>query len=287
MNIGPVQKRRFRDGVELSVVGLGGMTVLGHEPAEVDRLVSESIDRGINFFDVAPAYGDGRAECVIGAALGARRDAVFLASKTLRRSGQEATADLEESLRRLRTDRLDLYQCHAVHTGSDVERLLAPSGAIEAMVRARHEGKVRYLGFSVHTTHAALRLLDAFDFDSISLPVNFVCDAKRSVWREVLERAIGRDVARLALKSMALTHWRKGESRAYPHCWYKPIDERELASLAIRFSLSEDITSVLPPADVRLFRIAVEIASNLSPLVPQERMGLTAIAAKFRPVLTG
>ncbi len=281
-----MQRRHYREEIELSVIGFGGMILVGMEQVEADGIVAESIRSGINYFDVAPFYGDGEAEEKLGAALFSRRGEIFLACKTLQRSAEDAAVELERSLRRLRTDHLDLYQFHAVTSEADVDAIFAPGGAMEAFLSARRQGKVRFLGFSAHSVPAALGMLDRFAFDSILFPVNFVCYAKGNFGPQVLRRARERGVARIALKALALGPWRKGEKPAYPKCWYRPIDDRDLALLALRFSLSEDVTAAIPPGDQSLFRMALEMTADLKPLTPTERTRLMTIAEKRKPLLS-
>src|SRR5687768_17035297 len=132
-----IPKRLFQEDVELSIIGLGGFVVVGHEQSAADNIVAEAVEKGVNYFDVAPTYCDGEAEIKLGEALRPYRDEVFLACKTHRRDAAAAQADLEQSLRRLQTDRFDLYQLHAVTTLAEVEQIFAPGGAIETFERAR------------------------------------------------------------------------------------------------------------------------------------------------------
>src|SRR5579862_3358932 len=159
-----MQKRAYGNtGVELSIVGLGGVVVMGVEQSEADRRTREAYDRGVNYYDVAPSYGD--AEERLGPALVGLRDDVFLACKTGKRTRDEAAEELRTSLRHLKTDRFDLYQLHGVSTVQEAETCLAPGGALEAVLAARDSGLVRYVGFSAHSAEAALLLMDQFAFD--------------------------------------------------------------------------------------------------------------------------
>lgn len=279
-------KRHFRPGVSLSIVGLGGMVLVGASREQANHLVADSVERGVNYFDVAPSYGEGEAEVKFGSALAPYRDRVFLACKTLDRSAAGARLQLERSLRRLRSDHVDLYQFHAVNRAEDIERILAPGGAADAFLRAREEGLVRFLGFSSHSVPASLNLLDRFSFDSILFPVNFVCYSRGKFGPQVVEKAKMGGVSCLALKALAYTPWRKGETRRYPNCWYRPIDDPVLGLQALRFSLSEDVTAVLPPGDERLYRMAVELASAVTPLTAEERRQLFERARCLRPIMT-
>ena len=167
---GPLERRTLgRTGEKLSIIGFGGIVVRDATAAQAAERVAHAIDRGVNYFDVAPSYGN--AEAMLGPALEPYRKNVFLACKTLERSRDGATAELEASLRHLRTDHVDLYQLHAVTKKEDVAQILGPSGALEAFVAARAAGKTRFLGFSAHNVDAALALIQAFSFDTILFPI--------------------------------------------------------------------------------------------------------------------
>jgi aryl-alcohol dehydrogenase-like predicted oxidoreductase len=280
-----MERRLFRDGVELSIIGFPGLMLVGMEQATVNRLVAAAVARGINYFDVAPAYGDGEAETKLGAALAPYRRQTFLACKTLERDGGNARRELEESLRHLRTDSLDLYSFHAVTEREDVERIFSPGGAAEAFFKARTEGKVRYVGFSAHSVTAAVAMLDRCTFDCVLFPVNFVCYARGNFGPQIINRAAESGVSRIALKAMALTRRRGRQRDAFPNCWYQPIEDEKLARQALRFALSEDVTAALPPADEWLFRLAVDAAQGFSPLTSEERRQLTAKAGRIRPIM--
>ena len=280
-----IPKRKYRDHVELSIIGLGGMLLVGMEQEQANRIVSESFEQGINYFDVAPFYGDGEAEEKMGVALEPYRKKVFLACKTLERSAETAQRELEHSLETLRTDHFDLYQFHAVSGIEEVEEIFAPGGALETFLKAREEGKIRHVGFSSHSVEAALMMLDRFRFDSVLFPVNFICYARGGFGPQVIEKAAELGVARLAIKAMAHGPWRKGEKKKYPNCWYRPIENRELARQALRFTLSEKVTAAIPPGDERLFRMALELAGDLPPLSIEERDQLLNSARGLRPLM--
>src|SRR5437870_10594780 len=159
-------------GEELSMIGFGGILVMNVDPAEAGRLVAEAIDRGINYFDVAPSYGN--AEERLGPALAPYRDRVFLACKSGKRDKAEAARELRESLQRMQTDHFDLYQLHALTSMEEMEQALGPGGAMEAFREARDAGLIRYIGFSAHSVETALAAMDRFAFASILFPTNFV-----------------------------------------------------------------------------------------------------------------
>ena len=278
-------RRAYRgDNVKLSVIAFGGIVVVGQEQDAANREVAAAIERGVNYFDVAPSYGDGEAEQKLGIALEPFRKNAFLACKTTRRDARGAREELDQSLRRLKTDHVDLYQFHAVASMKDVEQILAPGGAAETFTAARKEGKTRYLGFSAHNAEAAIALMDRFPVDSVLFPVNYVLYAEGNFGPQILKHAKEKGIARMALKALAKTSWAKEEKRDYPKCWYRPVDDRALAEKALRFTLSEDITAAVPPGDERLFRMALDIASAFKPMRAAERRELLASAKGLEPI---
>jgi len=278
-------RREYKDGVKLSVIGFGGIVVCGMTQKEADRIVAEAFDRGVNYYDVAPSYFDGEAETKLGPALEPFRKRSFLACKTMARDAAGARAELETSLGRLRTDHFDLYQFHAVSSLEDVDRIVGPGGAGETFLKAREEGKVRFLGASAHSAAAAISLMDRFALDSVLFPVNFVLFQEGKFGPQILEHAKKKGVARLALKTLAHHSWAEGAARsAWPKCWYKPIDEPALAEKSVRFTLGEDVTAAIPPGDARLFRLALDCAGRFRPLSPKEREELLESARGLPPI---
>jgi predicted aldo/keto reductase-like oxidoreductase len=271
-------------GERLSVIGLGGIVLVGNDQQGADRIVAEAIDRGVNYFDVAPSYGDGEAEERMGPALESRRDRVFLACKTGKRGKAGAEADLRTSLKRLRTDHLDLYQLHGLVTKDDVEKALRPGGAIEAFQEAREKGLVRFLGFSAHSVEAALAAIDRFRFDTVLFPINWVCWFQGNHGPQVVKKAQDKGMGCLALKAMARTNWPRGAKRDYPKCWYQPISDPHEAALALRFTLSQPVTAALPPGDERLFKVALETVAEFKPITPEELKQLETRSAGIKPI---
>ena len=280
-----IPKRPYRDEIQLSIIGLGGMLLVNMEQGVANSIIAEALEHGINYFDVAPFYGNGEAEKKLGAALASHRKKIFLACKTLERSAEGSQEDLERSLRHLHTDHFDLYQFQSLSGVDEADEIFAPGGAMETFQRAKNEGKIRYIGFSAHSVDAALSMLDQYPFDSILFPVNFICYARGNFGPQVMAKAREMGVARLAIKAMAHGPWRKTEKREYANCWYRPIDDRELARQALRFTLSEGVTAAVPPGDERLFRMAMELAPDLTPLTETEREALLASTKGLRPLM--
>ncbi len=264
----PIPKRPYKDGIQLSIIGFGGIVVTAMPQSEADRRVAAAFDRGVNYYDCAPSYADGEAELKLGNALKPYRDKVFLAEKSQKRDAKGAQAELEQTLRRFHTDHVDLYQFHAVGSMEDVDKILAPGGAAETFMKAKKEGKTRFLGFSAHHAEAAIRLMDALSLDSVLFPVSFTAWDKGSFGPQILAKAKQKGMARMALKALALGTWPKDmrrEDRKYPKCWYQPIADRELARLALRFALNQEITAAVPPGDENIFDMALDLAASPLP----------------------
>ncbi|MCK5380212.1 MAG: aldo/keto reductase [Candidatus Latescibacteria bacterium] len=255
-------------GETLSVVGFGGIVVSQEASSTANRLVAQAVERGVNYFDVAPSYGN--AEERLGPALEPYRRSVFLACKTGKRTKEEASEELRGSLKCLRTDHFDLYQLHGVNTLEEVERIMGPGGAMEALVEAREQGLVRYLGFSSHAEEAALALLDRFAFDTMLFPFNWVCWHQEHFGSRVLEKAREKTVGILALKALAKRKRKEGEERKWPKCWYAPVEDSEEASLALRFVLSKPITAAPSPSHAELLWWACNAADRFEPLSEEE-----------------
>ena len=280
---GGLERRTLgRTGESLSVVGFGGIVVDGVTPEEASRSVAWAIDAGINYFDVAPTYGN--AEDMLGPALEPYREDVFLACKTQERTRDGALAELDSSLKKMRTDRFDLYQHHAVTKVADVETILGPGGAMEGFEAARKAGKVRFVGFSAHSVEAALALIDGYDFDSILFPVNFATWNAGQFGPQVLAAARAKGMGILCLKALAKGPWPEGAQKRYERCWYEPLDEPAEAGLALRFTLSHAVTAAIPPGDPGLFRMAVKLAKGFVPVTSEEEAELKAKAAAGTPL---
>lgn len=271
-----------KTGLDVSIIAFGGIVVMDATPDEAQRSVAEAVARGVNYFDVAPSYGD--AEIKLGPALEPYRNKVHLACKTGKRDKAGAAAELRQSLQNLRTDHFDVYQLHALSKMEDLEQAAGPGGALEAFVEARDAGLVRYLGFSAHSSEVALEAMRRFDFDTVLFPINYVLYHEANFGPAVLKAAQERNMGRLALKAMARTNWAEGEARTAKKCWYKPLTDRREAELALRFTLSEPLSIAIPPGEANLFRLALDIADNFQPLTDAERDELASMAQGNAPI---
>lgn len=203
--IPPIPRRPLgRTGCEVTQFALGGEGVLRTHGriSEAVAVIHRALDLGVNYCDTAPAYA-GSLD-YYGAALGERRNDVFLASKTHDRTRDGSLRLLDESLKRLRTDHLDLWQLHDLRTDGDLRAIFGRGGALEALVQARQEGRVRFLGLTGH--HDPAILLDAmgrFDFDTVLVALNAADVHRLSFARTVLAEAASKDMGVIGMKVYA------------------------------------------------------------------------------------
>ncbi len=265
---GQIPTRPFgRTGIPVSILALGGWHLgLPKTERESTRLVHAAIDGGITFMDNAWDYNEGVSETRMGKALLGRRDKVFLMTKacTHGRDARTAMRQLEESLRRLKTDYLDLWQLHEVIFEDEPARYFAPGGAVEALDRARQQGKVRFVGFTGHKDPELHLEMLAHDYpwDSCQLPLNCFDASFRSFEQRVLPELNRRGIAAIGMKSLG------GDARAVQA---KAVTPQE----AIRYTLSLSIATLVSGIDtMRVLRQNLAIAQGFRPLTSRQRRAL-------------
>ncbi|MCU1312696.1 MAG: aldo/keto reductase [Acidobacteriaceae bacterium] len=281
----PIAKRPLgKTGEHLSIIGFGGIVVMDEDTGHSKNIVAEAVDRGVNYFDVAPSYGNAQER--LGPALAPYRKNCFLACKTEGRTKEDSRKQLEESLRLLKTDHVDLYQFHALTKMKDLDQVLGPGGAMETMEAAKKEGKIRYIGFSVHSAETAVAAMNRYPFDTVLFPVNFVLFSQAKFGPQILKQAQEKDMGILALKAMAKTTWSAEQKKDHPEpkCWYQPAAFPQEASLGLRWTLGHPVTAALPPGDEKYFRLAMDIAQNYKPLESHEEQALLSGAVGAEPI---
>jgi diketogulonate reductase-like aldo/keto reductase len=274
-------------GIHLSVVGFGAYMVAGMESERARHLVAEAVARGVNYFDVAPTYGN--AEIVLGPALEPHRKGVFLACKTTERTRTGAERELKTSLERLRTDHFDLYQLHAINDlKKDVDVVFGKGGAMEVFLEAKKDGRIRHIGFSSHSVEASLAAMDRYDFDSALFPINLACWYRGNFGPQVAARAKEKGVTLLALKAMARQKWPPQDPirKDYPKCWYQPFTDLTEADLGMRFTFSHGVTAATSPAEEKAFRLMMDVAIRLRPIAPAEEGSLKTLASTLTPIFS-
>jgi len=256
-----------RTGERVSLLGLGGWHVgLPKTDRAAVRLIHAAIDAGITFLDNAWDYNDGLSETRMGQAIADRRDRVFLMTKvcTHGRDGKVAVRQLEDSLRRLRTDHLDLWQIHEVVFDDEPEKHFAKGGTVEALERARKEGKVRYLGFTGHKSPALhLSMLSrGFAWDACQLPLNCFDATFRSFEREVLPVLDAQGIAAIGMKSLG------GDARFVSE---GVVTAEEALSYAMSLPVATVVSGIDSP---RVLEQNLSVARGFKPLTARARDSL-------------
>lgn len=257
-----------RHGEQISLLGVGGAHLGGPEESEAIRIVHEAIDAGVTFMDNAWEYNDGESERRMGLALAqdGYRDRAFLMTKDCAhdRIATHSMEKLEESLRRLQTDHLDLWQIHEVVWDRDPERILAPGGSAEALLKAREQGKVRYIGFTGHKHPRIHRqmLEQGFPWDAVQMPLNVFDAHVASFEQEILPLCQEQGIAVLGMKSNAGGHLQKVQTSITPE-------------EALRYAMSLPAATVISGMDsLAVFRKNLRVAQEFTPLTDQERADL-------------
>jgi predicted aldo/keto reductase-like oxidoreductase len=271
-----------KTGEKLSIIGFGGIMLNDNPQDFANELVAKAYELGVNYYDVAPNYGN--AEERLGPALKTYRKQCFLACKTHERSAEGAQKNLEDSLRKLETDYFDLYQLHALSSVEQVKQVFASGGAMETIEKAKRDGIIKHVGFSAHSVDAALMAMENYDFDSILFPINFVCWNAGNFGPQVYAEAEKRGMGILALKAMALTRLKEGEEKIYKNVWYRPVLNEEIMRMALKYTLSKNITAAVPPGKNTLFLKALEFMNDFGSITALETKKLKALARETAPV---
>jgi aryl-alcohol dehydrogenase-like predicted oxidoreductase len=269
-----------------------GAAALGQmSQARTDELLPVLSEFGVNHIDTAADYGD--AELRLAPWMREHRRQFFLATKTGERTGDAARASLERSLQRLEVDHVDLIQLHNLVEEDEWQVAHGPAGAVEALVQAREEGLVRFLGVTGHGLRIPsmhIRSLERFDFDSVLFPYNFVLLDDEG-YRADVERLLGmcaeRDVAAQTIKSMARRRWRDEND---PHfSWYEPIFDTDAIGRSARYVLSRPDVFLITSSDARLLRPTLEAALSASAggAPPEEALHTDIDSLGIEPLFDG
>jgi aryl-alcohol dehydrogenase-like predicted oxidoreductase len=272
---GTVPKKPLgRTGVQISAMGLGGYHLGSANTDQVaNEIVAKALDHGIDFFDNAWEYHDGLSEERLGRALHGKRQQAFLMTKvcTHGRDKNLAMRMLEESLRRLRTDHLDLWQIHEVIYENDPDLIFAPGGAAEALLEAKKQGKVRFIGFTGHKDpEIHLKMLSQdFPFDTVQMPLNCFDATFRSFETQVLPEATRRGIAALGMKSLG------GSGEMVRHGGIT-------ADQGLRYAMSLPVATTISGIDsMEVLDQNLAIASNFQPYSAAEMKDLRDRCRQF------
>ena len=253
--------------MKVSVIGFPGLALTKINQAESTAALHKAFDRGLNYYDVAPNYGNGDAELKMGVGLqGLDRGQYFLSCKTHKRDKAGAQMELDRSLERLKTDHFDLYQLHHFVTPGEVKQAFGPDGVMEAVLKAKEQGKLKFIGFSAHTTKSALEAMKNFNFDTIMFPINFVEYYTRGFGKEVMALANEQGAGLISIKPLSWGTWPKTGTKNR-EWWYASVEEPKQVALAMRFVLSQKgVATAIPTSFVELVDKAIDAAKVFQPL---------------------
>ena len=285
-----MERRRLGRTEQMSTVVAFGSAGIGRVEQDVaDRAIQTALDCGVNHVDVAPRYGD--AELRLKPWMPRIRDKIFLGCKTAQRTRDAAKAELHRSLERLGTDRLDLYQLHAVCKPHELDECTAKGGALEALLEAREEGLVRWLGITGHTHDAPATHLEAlrrFGFDTVMFPLNFVLWSIPEYRRDakvLLDTCRQRDVGVHIIKTLAKDPW--GERPKTHTTWYEPFTDQAIIDQAVAFVLSQPVTTLCSVGDVTVLPKFLAAAEGYRPLSPEAQEALVGTASQYHSPFVG
>lgn len=282
-----MEKRRFgRTGHKSSVAILGAFAFSEATQQETDQAMEIAIRAGVNHIDIAPTYG--HAEQRLRPWMAKERDRFFLGCKTMERDREGALAEMHESLKTMKVDHFDLYQIHAITTQDELDAVLQPGGAIDALREARERGLTRYVGITGHGVDAPglfLQALERFDFDSVLFPVSYI-QFRNETYRKEAQQLIDvcreRDVGTMAIKAVAKGEWGNQEKKY--NTWYEPFDEQDQIQKGINFALSYAVTGICTAGDVTLLPRVLEACQKYQPLNQQERERLIKEQDPYQPL---
>lgn len=255
-------KRKFGNtGFEITPVVYGGIVSMRDGQEASDQYVSWAIDKGINYFDVAPSYQD--AEEKLGNSLKPYRKNIYLACKTTCRMKADAQKEFEQSFKLLHTDYFDVYQLHALSSIEEVDQAFGAGGIMEMLVKAKEQGLVRKLGITCHSEAAALKAISLYDFDTVLFPLNWHMNIGHDMGTRLIKAAKEKGMGILGMKQIIERRWMNPEeakNSPYPKSWCKPIDmeNKELRIAAMKYTLSLGADTLVPPGDFANFSFVVE-----------------------------
>jgi len=279
-----MEKRKLgRTGQMSSIITFGSFALSRAGQKESDTAVEMALEAGINHVDVSPLYGD--AEKRLGSWFGRHSNSFFLACKTAERTKQGAWEGIKKSLDTLKVDHFDLYQFHMVDSRKDLDTILGPGGALEAVLEARQQGLLRHIGITGHHPPLYNEALERFDFDTVLFPLNRVHAAhftEWNDWRTLLNTARQKQVGVLAIKSVAKRLWPEdqGQNQKY-NTWYEPFDQALDIAKSLHYTLSQDVTSAVMPGELKLWPMVIQAAKNFKPMTVAEQLQVVSEVAQY------
>jgi aryl-alcohol dehydrogenase-like predicted oxidoreductase len=277
------QRRLGKTGYMSSILTFGGAALWLVSQAEADAGIALAIEHGINQIDVAPEYG--QAEMRLAPWLAKHRRSVFLAGKTRKRTNTEVRESIRQSLKTLKADDFDLFQFHGVDDEKTLNTLLGPDGGLEAVLEAKKQGQLRYIGITGHKPAFLAEALKHFDFDTVLFPMNRVLAAhpdETIEFNTLIKAAKQKDVGTLSMKAVTRSPW-TNQMHMYK-TWYEPFDTQDDIDKSIWYALSQDVTSLAMPGDLRLWPMVIDAAEKFKPMPKKEQSKVITEAKQYRPL---
>jgi predicted aldo/keto reductase-like oxidoreductase len=262
-----------RTGEQVSIMGLGGFHLGMPEENEAIKIIRTAVDNGVNFMDNCWDYMAGKSEIRMGKALrDGYRQKVFLMTKIDAHTGPAAVKQLEESLKRLQTDSVDLLQFHEVIRITDPEQIFSPGGSLEALLAAKKAGKIRFIGFTGHKSpDVHLKMLQTakehgFLFDTVQMPLNVLDAQYDSFEKKVLPVALADKIGVLAMKPMCAGNIFKSKTVTAEEC--------------LRYDMSLPVSTVITGCEsLEILKKSMDVTRNFNPLSDEEHAALLAKTA--------
>lgn len=284
-----MEKRKFGRTNHMSTVAIfGGAAFWEISQPDADKVMEMVIEAGINHIDIAPSYG--QAEIRVGPWMKSERSRFFLGCKTMERTKEGGWRELHESLNRLQTDNFDLYQFHAITSMNELDAVFAKGGALEAVLEARDQGLIKYIGITGHGVDAPKIYLEAlrrFDFDSVLFPINYVQMANaeyRKYAEELITTCKAKDVGTMIIKSITKGPWEEKSHTATT--WYEPFDQMDEIQQAVNYALSHDVTGLCTAGDTHILPMMIQACKNFKPISAEEREKMIKDGEKFTPLFS-
>jgi aryl-alcohol dehydrogenase-like predicted oxidoreductase len=278
-----MEKRRLGKTEHMSsILIFGGFALFDITQKAADAAIENAVEKGINHVDVSPLYGD--AEMHLGSYFKRHGNPFFLACKTAERQKAGAWESLKRSLETLKVDKFDLFQLHGVDDPKTLATALGPGGALEAILEAKEQGLVDFIGITGHNPPNHKRALELYDFDTVLFPLNRIHAVHPTDWNDykpLLKTAKQKDVGVMAIKSVAKGTW-EGSQRY--NTWYEPFDDAENLRKSLLFTLSQDITAAVLPGELSLWPAMIEAAQNYKPLTKKEQQEYMNQVKQYQPL---
>lgn len=277
------RRRLGRTGHMSSIMTLGCASLGNVSQEEADRTIDLALSHGVNHFDVAPIYGE--AELRLSPCMKEHRDEIFLACKTGKRTKKEAAEELKRSMERMGVDYIDLYQFHGLDDLKELEIAFGPDGALQAMLEAREQGIIKYIGITSHMPPTIIEALKRFDLDTILFPLNSVLRKHRQPendYESILRIAKERNVGTIVMKAFAKQPWQI-EKHTF-NTWYEPFDSQSDIDRCLWFALSQNVTTVASAGDTELVPKIIGAAERYHKLTVNQQAQLIESAANLKPL---